>query len=729
MTYFIIHDNTTYQIAMVVANYKNHTQVKIHNTNTTKKIKTEDQLYQIELSNIDECLVTAKQIMATIDLNLLQELIEDEQLLHIKELSAIYFGDNYNSAQLIGLLFAIINDNIIFTDLKNANFKKNTLLKQEEQRQLLQFQSEKLNKYQIYYNLLIKQQNPNFDHILDKNYITDVKLQLINNKLDILALLYKANKNNFYYQIILEASNFLKITPHELCFNVGLIDDLELMHVKEFLFSTLPNGMNYQINQEYKNKKFSEHLRNNIVDNFDIKVFSIDDMHTTEIDDAFSVTQLNENYAIGVHIAAPAIQIELLNIVAENLSTIYYPNNKITMLPLDIIEKFTLKADTQIITTSIYFIINEEFEIIDSYSKLERIKITDNLRIEELNIDDIFINNTNDTPDSNHTLIDRQHSSHPYHQELNILYKFANKLEAERGKPATNNIALEYYFHIDENKKITIKVRNRGNQIDKLVSELMILANCSWGKMLTNAFIPAIYRVKQQNMPVHMTLTPNSHTGLNVAYYTWSSSPLRRAIDFVNQYQIINLITRQQEYLASTNPIIMHITNMFDKQYAKYIDFQNKMENYWSLRYLLQENITLTTATFIYKSKAQVDCVPLEIDTAGLINPKIKGTKINIKIFNINLITLKFEFNILNACKIESLFGSQSITLEALILPFCLSPIFIVPILKLGASAKPLELFPTTASTYCKALKYLNCPKDVNTIDLLEFLVTYSSII
>ena len=58
--------------------------------------------------------------------------------------------------------------------------------------------------------------------------------------------------------------------------------------------------------------------------------------------------------------------------------------------------------------------------------------------------------------------------------------------------------------------------------------------------------------------------------------------------------------------------------------------------------------------------------------------------------------------------------GSQSITLSALILPFCLSPIFIVAILKLGASANPLELLPTTASTNCKALNYLNCPIEVN---------------
>ena len=54
--------------------------------------------------------------------------------------------------------------------------------------------------------------------------------------------------------------------------------------------------------------------------------------------------------------------------------------------------------------------------------------------------------------------------------------------------------------------------------------------------------------------------------------------------------------------------------------------------------------------------------------------------------------------------------------------PFCLSPIFIVPILKLGASINPLELFPITASTYFRALKYLICPNEMKALDLTYFL-------
>ncbi|MEJ1959980.1 MAG: RNB domain-containing ribonuclease [Nitrosomonadales bacterium] len=39
-----------------------------------------------------------------------------------------------------------------------------------------------------------------------------------------------------------------------------------------------------------------------------------------------------------------------------------------------------------------------------------------------------------------------------------------------------------------------------------------------------------------------MSTIPAPHQGLGVAQYLWSSSPLRRYVDFVNQRQIISLL-------------------------------------------------------------------------------------------------------------------------------------------------------------------------------------------
>ena len=70
------------------------------------------------------------------------------------------------------------------------------------------------------------------------------------------------------------------------------------------------------------------------------------------------------------------------------------------------------------------------------------------------------------------------------------------------------------------------------------------------------------------------------------------------------------------------------------------------MERYWSLQYLLQEGINEVTGTFFFKSKVQLDHVPIEIDTQNLMAVKPKGYQIIVKLYNINPTNLTFDFKI-----------------------------------------------------------------------------------
>ena len=59
-----------------------------------------------------------------------------------------------------------------------------------------------------------------------------------------------------------------------------------------------------------------------------------------------------------------------------------------------------------------------------------------------------------------------------------------------------------------------------------------------WGGLLAEKGVPAIYRA-QSGGKVRMTTSPQPHDGLGVAQYAWSSSPLRRYVDLLNQWQLI----------------------------------------------------------------------------------------------------------------------------------------------------------------------------------------------
>jgi exoribonuclease-2 len=108
------------------------------------------------------------------------------------------------------------------------------------------------------------------------------------------------------------------------------------------------------------------------------------------------------------------------------------------------------------------------------------------------------------------------------------------------------------------------------------------------------------------------------------------------------------MINKSKDFYTISNEVLCEVVDNFDTKYAKYIDFQNKMERYWSLKYLLQEQISEIEATFIYKSTVQLGGIPIEIDMANFTTPKPRGTKVHLKIYNINLASLNFDFKIIS---------------------------------------------------------------------------------
>src|SRR5574340_1045177 len=254
---------------------------------------------------------------------------------------------------------------------------------------------------------------------------------------------------------------------------------------------------------------------------------------TTEIDDALSVEWLDSgNIRVGIHIAAPALGIppgsELDKVARDRLSTVYYPGDKITMLPEALIHHYTLGETHDCPALSLYVDVASDLRVLGTETKLEMVHIADNLRHETLEV--LFNDETLRNPDV---------ADYPYRRELEWLRDFAAVLEAGRGKADTVD-RVDYNFKVD-GERISIVPRKRGSPIDKVVSELMIFANAHWGGWLAEKRVPGIYRA-QANGKTRMTTAPDPHVGLGVDQYAWSSSPLRRYVDLVNQRQLISLV-------------------------------------------------------------------------------------------------------------------------------------------------------------------------------------------
>ena len=212
---------------------------------------------------------------------------------------------------------------------------------------------------------------------------------------------------------------------------------------------------------------------------------------------------------------------------------------------------------------------------------------------------------------------------------------FANALEAKRGKPSVNANLLDYNFSV-EGERIAIFPRKRGAPLDKLVSELMILANSTWGGFLAERDVAALYRV-QSSGKVRMSVHGEAHEGLGVSCYAWMSSPLRRYVDLVNQWQLAASLAGRRAPFARNSDSLLSALRAFEVVYARYDEHQREMERYWCLRWLLQENLSEVRGVVLREATVRIDGLPLVVRVPSL--PELPaGARVRLEVSDIDLL-------------------------------------------------------------------------------------------
>ncbi|MFZ5581275.1 MAG: ribonuclease catalytic domain-containing protein [Pseudomonadota bacterium] len=382
-----------------------------------------------------------------------------------------------------------------------------------------------------------------------------------------------------------------------------------------------------------------------------VQAFSIDDAATTEIDDAFSLEALpGIGWRVGIHIAAPGLGFgpgEALDQIArDRLSTVYMPGNKITMLPDAVVEAYTLAEGKPRPAVSLYLTVNEGLEIVGHESRLERVHVAANLRHHE--IEPLF----------NEATLAAGLGDFRFAQELKLLWQLACACEGRRGKPSATQGIFDYNFDVFPDSsdptgaadRIEISARKRGSPLDKLVAELMIVANATWGGLLAEKKVACIYRAQTAGK-VRMTTSPLPHEGLGVPQYAWSSSPLRRYVDLVNQWQLITLLQDRAPHFGAKSDALFAAMRDFDLTYAAYAEFQRHMERYWCLRWLEQKGVAEIEGTVRKENLVKLDPLPLMQRVPSL--PELSmGQRVKLSVESWD--TLSLELNLRFVAVIES---------------------------------------------------------------------------
>jgi exoribonuclease-2 len=315
-------------------------------------------------------------------------------------------------------------------------------------------------------------------------------------------------------------------------------------------------------------------------------------------------------------------------VALHRLSTVYMPGNKITMLPALAIAPFSLDEGTWKPALSMYLDVVPDFTISNRHSKVELIHVADNLRHDSL---EPYFNEDTLAEDN----------GHPYWEKLSFLFNLAESLEKARGKYDPNRaIQIDYNFYVEDGK-VSIVGRRRGSPMDKLVAELMIEANSQWGAFLAEHQVSGIYRA-QNSGKVYMTTQAEPHQGLGVAQYAWSTSPLRRAVDLVNQRQIIAVVQGNESIYPQNGEELAMIMRHFDLTYNAYSDFQTRMERYWCLQYLVQEKVEEISATVWRENLVRFDHMPYITKVHSLPDLPV-GTRVILEVKKIDTLMMEID--------------------------------------------------------------------------------------
>lgn len=614
------------------------------------KLKAKEVWLRFEKPEAQTVMDEAQILSKDVDLQLLWDCAPKEEF-SLVDVAQEYFGAQASISQQVALAIALQGAPVFFRRKGRGRFQRAPLEQLQAGLAALERKQKELDQQSVWQQELVQGVFPE------------------TLKSSASQLLFSPDKNTSAYKALIAACTQTGESPAQLMIRCGAIESPLAYHQGMFLKAHFPHGAAHQASIGIDQAVYEAAIAQLPI--ADVKAFSIDDAGTTEIDDALSVTGLEGGgHRVGIHIAAPGLAItkdDPLDQVARNrMSTVYFPGNKITMLPDSVIKQFSLDEGAPRPALSIYVDIDAQ-GLVNRESlqmRAEMVLMAANLRLEDL-----------EHLVSEDSLLD-DGANYPNHKELAVLWKaakllhagrqekrIANGLRAEQlGVLDPNALARDFYFEVDQlngEGHVEIIPRQRGSVLDTIVAEWMIFCNSASGQLLSDHGLPGLFRTQKGWGPLRtrMQTTPGPHEGLGLDYYAWCTSPLRRYSDLVNQWQLLALAQHgvTAKMVAPFPPrdaSLMGIAADFESCYQAYGEYQDRLEKYWCLRWIAQEGGSRTVnVRHLKEGMSRVELVPLHITIPELAtHPRM--TRAQVVIADVDLLQLAASVRVL---EIESL--------------------------------------------------------------------------
>jgi exoribonuclease-2 len=442
--YALFDDAGKFHAGRLMSEAESSVQVEL-DSGKRVKVKAANVMLRFEKPTPAELMTQAAAIATEIDLDLAWEFAPEDEFA-FGDLAREYFDAKAGPEQQAAALFRLFDSPHYFRRMGKGQFKKAP--EETVKAALLGIERKKLLAAQIEAWAV---------ELAAGTCPAPVREQLY-------RILFKPDKNGPEYKAVVEASKRAQRAPLDLLTAAGAIESPYQFHWQRFLFEQFPKGYKFGTAvPALAAPAIKEELPL-----APVQAFSIDDSATTEIDDALSVQGLGTGTIVfGVHIAAPGLAIApdspIDKVARDRLSTVYMPGWKITMLPDDVVQAYTLAEGRDCPAVSLYVTMDEAtLEVRSSETKLERVPIAANLRHDKL---DAYVTEA--------SLNGTAPADYAFAAELAFAFRLANTLKARRevvrGKPENFN-RPDYNFKLVGNEaeplgneQVQITTRQRGS--------------------------------------------------------------------------------------------------------------------------------------------------------------------------------------------------------------------------------------------------------------------------
>ena len=375
-----------------------------------------------------------------------------------------------------------------------------------------------------------------------------------------------------------------------------------------------------------------------------LKTYSIDDPHTSEIDDAISLENISFKHKLWIHIASPSSYFQFQSAIDKNarklISTLYLSTKTYYMLPEILIKDvFSLSNKERRESLSLGIIFNGDGSVYSTEIVQSLIKVDCRLSYTEAD-----------------ELIDYA----PKEEDLSVISDILQSRKCWRINSGAIDI-LESYGKIVVEENIP-KLRIIDPTLSRqLISEAMIL----YGNIISNFTkinkIPVPYRVQQgidkvsygndkdsvdkalynfllkKNMgKSYYSISPMLHMSLGLTSYLHATSPIRRYADLIVNYQLKSFLNNKVLISKEEVEQIIHLINSQGRQnIMRYREDQK----YWLSKWFENNKFNeyqVILLNWINSSKNTCILYFLEYNFSSICNLKSKiyikvGQKIKVK--------------------------------------------------------------------------------------------------